>query len=164
MRLRQTLVIAFVSFVLISLPFYRFMGEDWLNRIQKQEIANEKIMPLRANLYAPADAVLLKESKGFVPLNYFGDCSGARITLIYGVNRLFDAIREEYDKTLLASDWEINQGYSSEQYYAVYEKGPETDLTLDFSSDVINPTDQVFSTIYSVSLSYMTPSNNRCTG
>jgi hypothetical protein len=137
---------------------------DWLNRNHKKEVAKAQLAALRVELYVPEGVTVLKERQLITPPNYFNDCFGAHVEIIYGSNRSRDEIRREYALGLIELGWARDLGYEAVDDYQVYEKGDEGNLAVDTSEMLVNPTEQDFQVIYSAWLTYMKPSYDGCTG
>lgn len=151
------------AFVVSALLIYSPMLVDWANRNQKEQLATAHLSALRSELYVPQGVTVLREIGSIRPLNYFNDCFGASVRIIYGSNRPRSEIRALYAQALADAGWELDPGYKRVEDYQVYQKGDENNLALD-TTEAQNPAEQSFQVVYSVWLTYLTPSHNQCTG
>lgn len=153
-----------LSFFLSSVVIYSPMLVDWIHRNEKAELAKMRLAELRSELYIPQEVVVLEEHEGIRSLNYFNDCFGAGVTIVYGSNRSRSEIRADYAQALKAAGWELNPGYKLVEDYQVYKKGDENQLSVDTTEAIPNPTGQDYQVIYSLMLIYTSPGYNQCHG
>jgi hypothetical protein len=136
-------------------------------RNQREQMAKEKLTLVRSELYTPQGVSVLKESESLrLPPTYFSafQCFGARANIIYGTNQSIDEIREAYARALTQANWELDSGYKPSKDYIVYSRGDEYEMIINTLADITDPSAENFKEIYSVTLSFMTPSHHGCTG
>ncbi len=163
----KTFLIVFISFLASSLLLYRPLLVDWMIRNQREQVAREKLTLVRSKLYTPLGVSVLKESESFrLPATYFSafQCFGASANIIYGTNRSIDEIREVYSRALTDANWKLDSGYKPSKDYIVYNRSDEYEIVINMLEDFTEPPAENFKAIYSVTLSYMTPSHHGCTG
>lgn len=137
---------------------------DWMHRNEKAQLAKTRLAKLRIELYIPQGVAVLKEDEGVRLLNYFNNCFGAGVEIVYGSNRSRSEIRADYAQALKDAGWELDPGYRLAEYYQVYKKGDENHLAIDTTEMTPNPTEQDFQVVYSILLIYIWPAYNECYG
>lgn len=160
----KTLAVVLLSFFLSSVVIYAPMLIDWMHRNEKAQLAKTRLAELRSELYVPQGVVVLEEDEGIRSLNYFNDCFGAGVKIVYGSNRSTSDIRADYAQALKNTGWELDPGYRPDEYYQVYKRGEENHLAIDTMEMVPNPSEQDFQVIYSIWLIYIWPAYNKCYG
>ncbi len=166
MSTSKTFVVVLVSFLISSILLYRPLLVDWMIRNQREHVAKDKLELVQAKLYTPQGVSVLKESRSFRLPTYFSglQCFGASTDIIYGTNRSIDEIREDYAQALTEANWELDSGYKPSKDYIVYKSGTDYQLAIDTLQDFNEPLRENFKEIYSISLTYMTPSYHGCIG
>lgn len=133
-------------------------------RVKAAETERDRI---RQNLYVPTQAILLGVTEKRDVLPWAPDCVRASVEIVYGIDRPFVEIVEEYRQTLLLSDWELSSLYKNEEIENFYYKnGPKVILSISdnviFSLPTSSLSNQQFETIYSVFIRYEDPSIADC--
>jgi hypothetical protein len=123
----------------------------------------------RQNLYVPADAVQLVERKETGLRGTIPGCLGGRLEIVYGINRPFEQVLEEYEQALLENGWEELYD-SGDEPWAILQRGPKTFLQIDAKSDwsllsTVDPSERKrFQVLYHILLDFRDPSFGGCSG
>lgn len=160
----KTLVTIVLAFFLSSIVIYSPMLIDWMHRNEKAQLAKTRLAELRSELFVPPKVSVLEEHEGIRSLNYFNDCFGAGVEIVYGSNRSRSEIRADYAQALNEAGWKLDPGYRLVEDYQVYKKGDEDQLSIDTTEIISNPTEQDYQVIYSIWLLYISPAYNKCYG
>ncbi len=159
----------FVPYVIVFLLLV--MGCNHQDKIQQQEDQlKEKVRNVSENIYVPVDAILLFQKDQIDSVHYAKGCHGIEVTRVYGVNRSFQEIREDYEEKMPDFGWVYISPPNDRVFSFLNFRRDET-TELFITPDLPDSIDMEeiegyndFNTLYYLYLYIVEPSYGKCVG